>query len=203
MGTSKTTKTYDRAYFRHWYHDARTRISSQPALERKVHLAVSAAEYLLARRIRTVLDVGCGEAPWFAVLKSMRRGIVYQGVDSSDYVVRTFGRKRRVRQATFGELHSLRLAPGFDLIVCADVLQYVPAAELLPGLREIRRLVGGVAYIEAFTREDDMEGDLEGWHVRPAAGYRGLFRQAGLARCGLNCYVNPRRLRGVNALEKC
>jgi SAM-dependent methyltransferase len=200
MGASKQ---YDRAYFRRWYHDPRSRITSERALERKVHLAVSAAEHLLARRIRTVLDIGCGEAPWYDVLKAMRRGIEYHGVDSSEYVVSTFGRTRRVRQSTFGSLRSLRLSPGFDLIVCADVLQYVPTRELLSGLREIHHLLAGVAYVEAFSREDDMEGDLEGWHVRSAASYRRLFRAAGLVHCGLNCFVNPRRLRGITQLEMC
>jgi hypothetical protein len=42
-------KEYDRAYFRRWYHNPSTRISSAQALARKVHLAVSVAEYLLGR----------------------------------------------------------------------------------------------------------------------------------------------------------
>ena len=196
-------KQYDRAYFRRWYHDPRTRISSGRALERKVHLAVSAAEYLLARRVRTVLDIGCGEASWHDVLKTMRRGVSYLGIDSSAYAVRAFGRTGRVRQGTFGALRALRLRRGFDLIVCADVLQYVPDVELAPGLREIRNLLGGVAYIEAFTRDDDMEGDMEGWHVRSGATYRRLFRDAGLVHCGLNCFIDPRKVTGVNEMETC
>ena len=195
------SKRYDRAYFRRWYHNPRTRISSTRVLERKVHLAVSAAEYVLGRRIRTVLDVGCGETPWADVLKTMRRGVGYVGVDSSEYAVRTFGRRGRVRQGTFGTLRALRLRTGFDLIVCADVLQYVPDVELAPGLRAIRDLLGGLAYIEAFTRDDDMEGDVEGWHVRSAATYRRLFRNAGLAHCGLHCFVDPRKLTGLNEME--
>jgi SAM-dependent methyltransferase len=194
-------KVYDRAYFRRWYHDPRTRISSVRVLERKVHLAVSAAEYLLGRRIRSVLDVGCGEATWYDVLKEMRRPLAYTGVDSSAYVVRARRADRRVRLGSFGELRTLRLARGFDLIVCADVLQYVPTRELARGLREMGRLLGGVAYIEAFTRDDDMEGDMDGWHFRSAAEYRRLFRGAGLTRCGLNCFVDRTKIKTLNELE--
>jgi len=194
-------KQYDRAYFRRWYHDPATRISSAQALARKVHLAVSVAEYFLGRSVKRVLDVGCGETPWFDVLRKIRRGVDYLGVDSSSYAVRASARAPRVREGTFGALRSLRLEPGFDLVVCADVLQYVPEAELAPGLREIRRLVSGVAYIEAFTREDDMEGDMDGWHVRSAAFYRRLFRDAKLVHCGLNCFVDPRKLT-VNEFER-
>jgi SAM-dependent methyltransferase len=197
------TKQYDREYFQRWYHDPGTRIRSGRSLERTVHLAVSAAEYLLGRRLRTVLDVGCGEAPWYGVLRSLRPRIDYVGVDSSDYAVRAARRTGRVRYGTFGGLRALRLSPGIDLIVCADVLQYVPTAELGPGLREIRRLLGGVAFLEAYTRDDDMEGDMEGWHVRSAASYRRHFRAAGLTHCGLNCFINRATLGGVNQLELC
>lgn len=195
-------KVYDRAYFDRWYRHPRTRISSAAALERKVRLAVAAAEYLLGRRVRTVLDVGCGEAPWFAVLRRLRREVRYQGVDASEYVVQRHGRRRHIRLGTLGGLRALGLAPGWDLVVCADAMQYVPQRELSRGLREIRRLVGGVAYLEAFAAEDDMEGDRDGWIDRPAAEYRRLFAGAGLAHLGLNCFYDPRKLGGVNALER-
>lgn len=196
-------KLYDRAYFQRWYHQPTTRVVSPRVLERKVRLALAAAEYLLSRRVASVLDVGCGEAPWYAVLRRLRRGIVYQGVDASEYVVQRYGKRRNIRSGTFGGLRDLRLAPGWDLIVCSDVLQYVPSAQLPRGLREIRRLLGGVAFIEAYAQEDAMEGDMEDWHVRPAAEYRRLFRRAGLAHCGLSCFIDPRKLAGVNALEMC
>jgi SAM-dependent methyltransferase len=196
-------KEYDRAYFRRWYHNPSTRISSAQALARKVHLAVAVAEYVLGRRVQTVLDVGCGEAPWYDVLRKVRRGVKYLGVDSSSYAARASAHAAHVRHGTFGALRSLRLEPEFDLVVCADVLQYVPEEELAPGLREIRRLVRGVAYIETFTRDDDMEGDMEGWHVRSAAFYRRLFRNAKLVHCGFYCFVAAKKLTGLNEFERC
>src|SRR5206468_4933123 len=105
----------------------------------------------LGRRVRTVLDVGCGEARWYGALKRIRRGIEYSGVESSEYAVRTFSASRNVRQGSFGTLKTLRLRGSYDLIVCADMLQYVPTSDLASGLREIRRLLGGVAYIEAYA----------------------------------------------------
>jgi hypothetical protein len=82
-------------------------------------------------------------------------------------------------------------------------MQYVPTPELERGLKEIRRLVRGIAYLEAFTREDDMEGDMDGWHLRSAAQYRRLFRKTGLTHCGLNCFIDSRRADAVNAFEGC
>jgi SAM-dependent methyltransferase len=196
-------KSYDSAYFHRWYRDPRTRVTSDRALERKVHLALSAAEYMLGRHVRTVLDVGCGEARWSVALKRIRPGVAYTGVESSEYAVATFGATRNVRQGSFGTLRTLRLRGPFDLIVCADVLQYVPTPDLQPGLREIRRLLGGVAYIEAYAREDDMVGDMDGWHFRSAALYRRAFRTAGLTHCGLYCFIDAEKIGAVNALEVC
>lgn len=196
-------KAYDSAYFHRWYRDPRTRVTSERMLERKVRLAVSAAEYMLGRRVRTVLDVGCGEARWCVALRRMRPGIGYIGIESSEYAVEAFGASRNVRQGSFGTLRSLKLRRPFDLIVCADVLQYVPTADLALGLREIRRLLGGVAYIEAYAKEDDMEGDMEGWIFRSAATYRRAFRDAGLTHCGLYCFIDAMKIDAVNALEVC
>ena len=196
-------KAYDIAYFHRWYRDPRTRVTSERALERKVHLALSAAEYMLGRRVRTVLDVGCGEARWYPALKDVRPKIEYLGVESSDYAVRTFGADRNVRQGSFGTLRTLRLRGPYDLIVCADMLQYVPTPDLGPGLREIRRLLGGVAYIEAYAREDDMEGDMDGWIFRSTASLRRAFRAAGLTHCGLYCFVDVDKITAVNAFEVC
>ena len=194
-------KPYDRAYFDRWYRHPRSRIDSAESLERKVRLAVGIAEYMLGRPVRTVLDVACGEGRWYPVLRAMRPRVRYTGVDASEYAVHRFGRRRHIRLGTFGELAKLRLAARYDLIVCADALQYVATPDLRRGLREIHRLLDGVAYIEAFAKEDDMEGDMDDWHVRPAATYRRLFRRAGLRHCGFHCWIDPDRLGNVNALE--
>jgi SAM-dependent methyltransferase len=196
-------KSYDAAYFNRWYRDPRTRVTSDRVLDRKVHLALSAAEYMLGRHVRTVLDVGCGEARWFVALKRIRPGIAYTGVESSEYAVRTFGATRNIKRGTFGTLRNLKLRGPFDLIVCADMLQYVATADLQPGLRAIRRLLGGVAYIEAYAKEDDMVGDMDGWNHRSAATIRREFKAAGLTQCGMYCFIDMDKIDAVNALEVC
>jgi len=196
-------KAYDANYFHRWYRDPRTRVTSERVLDRKVHLALSAAEYMLGRRVRTVLDIGCGEGRWYVALRRIRPGISYVGVESSEYAVATFGKSRNIRRGTFGSLRTLRLKGSFDLIVCADMLQYVSNTDLAPGLKEVRRLLGGVAYIEAYAREDDMVGDMEGWIYRSAATYRREFRAAGLTQCGMYCFIDASKLDAVNALEVC
>jgi SAM-dependent methyltransferase len=182
-------KLYDREYFERWYRDSRHAVVHQEVVARRAGLAVAVAEYLLERRIRTVLDVGCGEAPWRALLLDMRPQVRYTGVDFSEYAVRRYGARRNIRLGRVGDLGRLGLKGRFDLIVCSDVLHYVDTEEVGRGLAAMARLLGGVAFIELFTREDDTEGDMEGFQARPAALYRGLFQHAGLVPVGLHCYV--------------
>lgn len=194
-------KAYDRAYFERWYRDPNDRVSTRESLERKARMAIAVTEFLIGRRVRTILDVGCGEAPWYPVVRRLRPEASYLGVDSSEYVLERFGAARNIRRGSLGELGTMRLRRDVDLIVCADVLQYVETPELERGLRAIRRLLGGVAYIEAFTTEDEMEGDRSGWHERTAAQYRRLFRRAGLTQCGPYCYTDLDELDMLNAFE--
>ena len=182
-------KIYDRAYFDRWYRDPRFTVFHRDMLPRRVQLAVSAAEYLLERAIRSVLDVGCGEARWRALLREVRPRASYLGVDPSRYVVRRYGKERNIRLGRFGELGRLRLGGPFDLIVCSDVLHYVSTAEARRGLKAMARLLGGVAFLELFTAEDDTEGDDDDFQRRSGAVYRRLFREAGLVHLGLHCYA--------------
>jgi SAM-dependent methyltransferase len=182
-----TTKHYDEQYFERWYR--REGFGSRARLHRKVHYALSAAEYLLERPVRTVLDVGCGEAPWRAPLLRRRPNLAYVGVDPSEYAVARYGRSRDIRLGTFGGLDRLDLRGPFDLIVCADVLLYVDDDDLRAGIETIAQLLRGVAYIEIFTANDDIEGDLSQFHRRRPATYDRVFAAVGLTRVGPHLYV--------------
>lgn len=195
------SKQYDRAYFDKWYRSERHRVGSRGQLARKVALAVHLAEYYLARPIRNVLDVGCGEAPWRAALKRLRPAIEYRGLDSSEYVVERYGRARNIGLASFGQLGELRFDTRFDLIVCSDMLHYVPAAELRRGLGGFTDLLEGLAFVEVFTSKDRVGGDTRGYIARTPAWYRAAFVEAGLLPCGSHGYLAPRLMRSVAALE--
>ena len=93
-----TEKRYDRAYFDHWYR-GRSRVSTKDDVRRKVSLAVAECEYFLRRRLRSVLDVACGEGAWQPHIKALRPGAKYLGLDPSDYAVVAF---RRVAQSSQG-----------------------------------------------------------------------------------------------------
>ena len=184
-------KSYDEAYFARWYRDPRTRVHAPDDVRRKIHMVLGIAERYLGRKLRSVLDVGAGEGTWGVELRRVRPGLRYLGVDPSAYVVRRHGRRRHLRLGDFAQLPGMRLGRGYDLIVCADVMQYVPTPVLTRGIRHLASLLAGVAYLEAYTTGDAMEGDLEGWHPRSKTRYRRLFAAAGLTACGSHCYLAP------------
>ena len=175
-------KRYDKAYFDKWYR--RERVNSPADVRRKVALAVAQTEYALARTLRNVLDVGCGEGVWREHLRALRPRVRYLGVDPSDYVAETFGRARNIRKASFGELASLNIEELFDLVVSSDAMHYIPDNELRRGFPELVRLGHGIFFLEVLTADDDIVGDLEGLIRRPEAGYHRLFRENGLQPVG-------------------
>jgi SAM-dependent methyltransferase len=181
------TKQYDRAYFDRWYREQG--FGSRAVVERKVQYALAATEYLIGRRVRRVLDVGCGEGAWQPVLRRLRPAATYVGVDPSEYAIDRFGARRNLRLGGVGDLDALDLGGPFDLIVCVDVLAYVDNRDARQGLAAIGRLLEGAAFIEVFAAGDDFEGDLVGYHRRASAVYERWLAESELHRVGPNLFV--------------
>ena len=195
-------KQYDREYFDRWYRKSGMEIGHAAFVDRKVKLAVAAAEYVLSRRVENVLDVGCGEAPWRALLRRLRPKLRYQGLDSSAYVVQRHGKRRDIAMGSLSELAFMGYEGPWDLVVCADVLHYVPAREARDGLKAIAERMRGVAFIEAFTNADLIDGDHAEFQERTPAIYRKLFADAGLIPIGLHLYVTREQFDELTVLEQ-
>ena len=189
---------YDEAYFEKWYRDRPHRVSTPASAARKARLAVAVAEYYLDRRVRTALDIGCGEGQWQPVLARM--GIHYTGVDPSPYAIRRFGKRRNLLEGSLGHLPPL--AKSYDLIICSDALYYVPDDELIMGLHVLSAKLAGIAFLEAYPEGTPLDGDTAGMIPRPASFYRRAFRSAGLVSCGSHCYAGPALSGRVTELER-
>ncbi len=196
----RSDEPWGAAYFERWYRGEG--FGSPARLERRVRYALGAAEFLLDRPIRSVLDVGCGEGPWQPALRRLRPGASYIGVDPSAYAVARYGSRRSIRLGSLGALDELDLGGPFDLIVCVDVLGYPPDGEVRRGLRSVGALLGGVAFLEAFTTDDHIEGDTDGYRLRRPSTYDRWFAAAGLQRVGPHLYVGDRAMAPLAAFER-
>lgn len=172
-------------------------------MRRQLGFVVGVTEYLLDRPVRSVLDVGCGEGNWAAVLRGIRPRARYLGVDGSEYAIRRFGARRNLRLGTLGTLDTLGLGGPFDLVLCLGVLNYVAPDELRSGLRQLHALTGGVAYLEVFTRADEATGDFRRSAARSPAWYRRVIAGAGFVSVGLHCYLPKALASHAAALERC
>jgi SAM-dependent methyltransferase len=175
------------------------RVKSPAELEREVEFVLRATEHLLARPLRSVLDVGCGEGNWYPPLIARRPHVRYTGVDPSEYAVRRWGKRRNIH---LGSVDNLGVDGQFDLILCCGVLNYLPAASLTHGLRQIADRLGGVAYLDMYTASDVVTGDTRGAKRRAPSWYRERLARAGLTACGMHLYVGPAMADQLATLEQ-
>jgi len=192
-------KQYNRAYFDRWYRERR--IASPADLARVVTLAIAMTEQLLARPIRSVLDVGAGEGRWQPIVHRLRPKARYAGVDSSRWAIERWGKRRNLRLGSIDSLDQLGLDGPFDLVVASDILHYLPSPVLKNGVRQIVSLLGGLAFLPTFTAQDEIEGDRAAFQRRSAADYRRTFRQAGLIPLGMYAWTLKDRARDLAKLE--
>jgi SAM-dependent methyltransferase len=192
-------KRYDQAYFDRWYR--RAGIGRPSEVARVARYVLATAEHLLERPVRSVLDVGCGEAPWRAPLLRERPRLRYVGVDPSDYAVERYGNRRGIRLGGIADLPHLGLRGPFDVVVCADVLPYVSDDEIATGLAFVGENLTGVAYLHAMTAADSFVGDRRGFAAREPRHYERLFASYGLQRIGPHLYAGAALLPALAALE--
>ena len=179
---------YTKADFERWYR-SRSRVRTSRELGRRVALAVAFAEHVLERPLRSVLDIGAGEGAWRAALRRIRPRVRYVGVEPSAYAVRRYGRRRGIIAGSLGEIGALELRGPFDLVICADLLHYLPDDEIVRGLGAARLIAAGPLFAPLMTARDDPDGDLRGFRRRSAAKYRTLMRRAGFLPCGFHAWV--------------
>ncbi len=198
-----TAKQYDAAYFEKWYRDPRHRVKTPAEFGRQVEFVLHMAEWVLQRPLRRVLDVGCGEGQWGVALRRRRPALTYVGIDPSEWAVSRHGVRRGLLQGSITDLDTLLPAgETFDLVLSVGMLNYLPAATLRDGLRQMARRTGCVAYLELFAQGDELEGDTDWPRPKPAAWYRTLLATAGFTPLGLHCYVTRAEADRVSALER-
>ncbi|MFI4890535.1 MAG: class I SAM-dependent methyltransferase [Steroidobacterales bacterium] len=155
-------------FFRRFYLDPKTRVTS--ASEMHDRAALIAAVLRQARiPVRRILDAGCGvgllRRPFGKLLPRAR----FTGLEHSDYLCRRYGWSQ-------GSVVDYRPRAPFDLVVCYDVLQYLPDRDAARALSNLARLSRSAVYFSALTREDwrancDRTRTDRSVHLRSGAWY--------------------------------
>jgi 2-polyprenyl-3-methyl-5-hydroxy-6-metoxy-1,4-benzoquinol methylase len=142
----RTPTDFDEAFFQRYYGDAATRVADAGDAERLAALMGGVLDYI-GVRVRRILDAGCGVGLLREPLLARYPRARYQGLEASPFLCRKFG-------WTQGSLADFRSARRYDLVVCHDVLQYLPEPEASRAIANLARLAGAALYFSALTRGD-------------------------------------------------
>lgn len=167
MATARST--FGQAYYRRFYVDPATRVHEARGQGRLARFVFAYLDYLEIP-VRRAADLGCGLGHWQRELRKRHPAARYTGVESSDWLCRTYGWEQ-------GSAATWKGRGRYDLVVCQSVLQYLDDREAKEAVANLARLCRGALYLEALTREDwDVycnkkvtDGRV---HLRPDSWYR-------------------------------
>lgn len=160
---------FDADFYRRFYLDPRTRVVTRAGMARRADLVAAFVRHG-EFRVRRILDVGCGLGLMRAALQRHFPRARYTGLEVSEYLCRRYGWEQ-------GSAATYACARPYDLVVCYDVLQYLPAREAAAALRNLGRLCRGVLHFGVLTTDDwelycDRANTDRNVHIRPGTWYR-------------------------------
>jgi SAM-dependent methyltransferase len=174
---------FDRDYYQRFYFNPRTAVTSRAEMRARANLIVGCVNYV-GLPVGSILDAGCGVGLLRTPLLRAFRRADYTGVEVSEYLCERYGWH-------CSSVEKFRSRRRFDLVICYDVLQYLPEFSARRAIANLGRLCRGALYFGALTREDWRENcDQTRTHrisgLRPGSWYRRelarAFRPLG---CGL------------------
>jgi len=137
---------FDRDYYRRFYFDPRTAVTSRAEMRARARLIAGCVDYV-GLPVRRILDAGCGVGMLRTPLKRALPKAHYVGLEYSEYLCRRYGWRQ-------GSIASLRTRERFDLVICYDVLQYLAVPEARRAMTNLARVCRGALYFGALTSED-------------------------------------------------
>ncbi len=161
--------SFDAAYYRRYYFDPSSAVTTRAQTERRARLIAACLRYL-DLPVRRILDAGCGVGALHRPLLRQLKEAKIVGLEVSDYLCARYGWRQ-------GAIEDFRPRGSFDLVICYDVLQYLDDDAARRALGNLARLCRGALYFGALTREDwkencDRSATDRTPFLRPGSWYR-------------------------------
>ena len=184
---------FDADYYTRFYLNRRTRVISRTEMQQRAAL-IAGLVHELDIPVRRILDAGCGLGWMRRPLERAFPGARYVGVEVSEHLCARYG-WRQGSVATFLDRR------GFDLIICNDVVQYLPDAQAARALRNLSAMCRGALFFHTPTTEDwrsnaDHQYSDGAVHLRTGEWYRSRLNRA-FRHAGFGLYVR----RGVPFIQ--
>jgi len=182
--------TFNSDYYRRFYLTPSTRAMSREETDTRGAL-IAALVKQLDIPVKKILDVGCGLGWYARPLQRVFRHSTYTGTEISEYLCKAKG-------WIHGSVVDLKLKGQFDLVICADVIQYLNNRDAARAIANLAKWCRGALYFHVPTMRDwrenvDPSGTDTNVHLRSAAWYRRELRKHFIhAGCGVHVKDNLR-----------
>jgi SAM-dependent methyltransferase len=165
----KPLNNFGAAYFRKFYLDPATRVVTNGEMRSRAAVIASILGHVQIP-VRCILDAGCGLGLLRKPLAQFFPRARYSGLEASPYLCKRFG-------WIAGSVMDFAPPQRFDLMICYDVLQYLPDREAARAIANFAKLTRSALYVSALTTEDwrdncDRSRTDRDVHLRPGAWYR-------------------------------
>lgn len=137
---------FDRDYYRRFYGSARDRRAYAREEERLGDFVCAYLRYM-QQPVRNIVDIGCGFGHWRAIIGRHFPAARYTGVELSEHLCEEYGWQQ-------GSAVDYRSSTAFDLVICKDTLQYLPAKAFERAAGNLEHLCRGALFASILTSED-------------------------------------------------
>jgi 2-polyprenyl-3-methyl-5-hydroxy-6-metoxy-1,4-benzoquinol methylase len=148
----KTTKAaeqvtaFDAAFFERYYGNTKTRVADHNDAERLAALIAGVVGYI-GLNVRRILDAGCGIGLLREPLLRLFPQATYDGLEVSAYLCARYGWIQ-------GSVSDYSCGLPYDLVICHDVLQYLPDRAAAKALANLATFSRGALYLSVLTARD-------------------------------------------------
>jgi trans-aconitate methyltransferase len=165
---------FDSAYFRKYYFNAATRVTTAVEMRRRAQLIAAILRHS-GIPVRRILDAGCGIGLLRGAFADAMPRAGYVGLETSAYLCKRY-------RWTQGSVVDFAPRSPSDLVVCYDVLQYLDDRDAARAIANLAKLTRAAVYVSALTREDwrencDRTRTDGAVHLRPGYWYRRRLRK--------------------------
>lgn len=173
-------------YYRQYYEDTRTAVVTPRMQKNEVAFVLAFCRHI-GVTIERFVDAGAGTGWWAREFAAQSPGTgEIETYDASGDACRLYGHKLVPLQKLSGK--------AADLVVCRDVLRYLPDEEAAEAIRRLAKKCRGVLYLHLVTRDDEFDedsSDVEGY-FRPVAWYRRRLMEQKFRDCGMGLFASHR-----------
>lgn len=158
----------------------------RPGVQASAAVVVPHVVSHMSRPPRTVLDVGCGEGWWAAAFRA-DSGADVVGLDGGYVAPQAFGVEEFCAWDLAEPLPTaIRGRERFELVVCLEVAEHLPAARAESFVADLCRLGESVLFSAAIPGQGGVGHENEQWPSWWAALFEGRgYEVTGALRCGI------------------